>query len=437
MRARRRFFAVVFAVALAAVSARGSTPENGSPNAANPEAVARAEAGQCEEVNAGWWGFDADDATARLQAAIDCGARKVVVPHMGRDWVLRPVKLRSNLELTFAPGVVVAAKKGEFRGKGDSLFSASNAHDVTLRGYGATLRMWKRDYQNPPYEQAEWRSTLDFSGCSSVRIEGVRLESSGGDGIYLGSTKELACCRDVEIRDVVSTDHHRQGISVISVENLLIENCVFSGTGGVAPEAGIDLEPNSEDERFTNVVVRNCRMEANAGSGILIYPIKLTKKSAPLSVRFENCLIRGGKDAGIGVGGFSDDGPGGLVEFVGCVVEDTRKCGTYIYDKSSRSALVRFTNCTWSHVALEDPGDPFRVPIMLHEHRPGFAESQGGIEFVDCFAHDDAERPAFSVKSEGKISDVTGALFVRNPLGARISLPDNVEATGLRIVSVD
>ena len=47
--------------------------------------------------------------------------------------------------------------------------------------------------------------------------------------------------RNMTIDNVKCLDNNRQGISVISAENLLIRNSEFSGTYGAAPMAGIRL----------------------------------------------------------------------------------------------------------------------------------------------------------------------------------------------------
>ena len=56
-------------------------PES-SGNAANEAAVAEVAASARTEANAAWWGFDPDDATAAVQAAIDSGAARVRNPDM-------------------------------------------------------------------------------------------------------------------------------------------------------------------------------------------------------------------------------------------------------------------------------------------------------------------------------------------------------------------
>ena len=133
------------------ISVTGVRAETGFGIVANSQAVQEVMSGTRAEANVAWWGFDADDSTRFLQAAIDSGARKVIVPYRGAPWIITPVKLRSDLELVFEPGVLVLAKKGSFHGGNDSLFAAVDAHDVTVRGYGAMLRMRKQDYESEAY----------------------------------------------------------------------------------------------------------------------------------------------------------------------------------------------------------------------------------------------------------------------------------------------
>lgn len=406
----------------------------GAQSFANPDAIEEVKAGRRGDANAAWWGFNRDDATESVQAAIDSGARRVIIPFTGADWTVRPVKLRGNLELVFEPGVTVVAKKGEFKGTGDSLFSANDAAGITILGYGATLRMHKNDYQNEPYAKGEWRMTLDFQGCRNLRIEGLRLESSGGDGIYIGATPATPYCENVVIRNVVCHDHHRQGISVISAVNLLIENCVLSGADGTAPEAGIDLEPNNANEKMVNVVVRNCIMADNSGAGMLVYLKPLTRESEPVSILFENCHVRSGKDHGMAVGAIGENGVDGLIEFRDCTVENTGNGGVYVYDKHPDRALVRFTNCKWRNVAINGTEDDPGAPILLSLQRDSLTKIHGGIEFDSCTVFDDRNRPSLVAEEdqgEPGIRRVSGVLHVVNPNGVRADL--GTEASGISL----
>ena len=122
-------------------------------------------------------------------------------------------------------------------------------------------------------------------------VEGLRIEGSGGDGIYLDAGTR-GWCEDVTVRNVTCLDNHRQGISVISARNLLVEGCSLSGTRGTAPESGIDLEPDVPENVLANCVIRNCVFENNAGNAAAVYLKPLTAKSEPVSITFENCVAR-------------------------------------------------------------------------------------------------------------------------------------------------
>jgi len=385
----QRFFSILAAALMFAVAsgwASGEAEPEDSQKLNYAQLVKEVESGKRTTANAAWWGFDADDATECLQRAINSGAKKVIVPYMGRDWVVRPIQLASNQQIVFEPGVVVTAKKGAFKGPNDSLFSATLQENITLAGYGATLRMQKRDYISPDYLDAEWRMVLSFRSCDNVKILGLTLRDSGGDGIYLGrSGADRVSCRNVVIKDVVCDNNYRQGISVISAENLLIENCRLINTDGTPPEAGIDFEPNAEIDRLVNCVMRNCIVENNTGPGINVYLYHLSDagKTKPVSILVENCLIKGSQWHGLGVSTVLDTAPKGLIEFRNCVVQDTRKEGALIINKSSKAVKVRFVNCKWFNSGEPGRAAPIGVVAEQDEGKK-FPAFPGGIDFIDC-----------------------------------------------------
>ena len=404
----------------------------------NPQAIAELIRGQRRVASAAWWGFDPVDSTRYLQAAIDSGAAKVVVPNMGQEWVITPVVPASHQELFFEPGVVVTARKGAFHGRHDALFRARNASHVTLTGYGATLRMHKRDYQGEPYARSEWRHGLDFESCNNLIVQGLTIRESGGDGIVLASWG-VGYNKDVIIRDCVLDGNHRQGISVISAENLLIENCLLRNTSGTGPSAGIDFEPDEKEERLVNCIVRNCVAENNDGTGFTISTTKLSRESKDVSILLENCHVRGGKRYGFNVSGPMDGGPQGTIEFRNCHVENVRQLGVRILDKSSDRIDLRFVNCSWKNVgaADEDTGSYRNVPILFHLRDARWTNRPGGVVFVDCVVIDDQDRPFMAygtpVKNPPALRGVEGNLTILNPHGARIDLGSPEAATGLRI----
>ncbi len=433
------------AIAAFAAGALASAEEMPSPYTTNPDAVVLVNSGKWTTASAAWWGFDAEDATETLQAAIDSKAKTLVVPYMGRPWIVKPLRLHGDQTIEFQAGVLVLAKRGEFKGKGDSLFTAVEAENLTLKGYGATLRMRKKDYQNSPYEKAEWRMGLAIRGCKNVLIEGLQIESTGGDGVYIDGGSKIKYSDGVTVRNVVCLDNHRQGMSVVSVKNLLVEGCSLSGTCGTAPESGIDLEPDTPEQCLVNCVIRNCLFENNNGNAAAIYLKPLTHESKPVTITFENCVSRMGKAgehpdavrsaglggwAGFAVGAIRDDGPTGLIEFRDCVSENTGREGARIYDDSAESVKLRFVRCCWKNPWLTDPLDHNgpKPPISITLRRPEITTKMGGVAFIDCHVFDTVDRPAlavFELNSQCGVQDLTGSITVHNPHGARAELGTN------------
>jgi hypothetical protein len=381
--------------------------------AVNSRAIQEVASGRRTTANASWWGYDPQDATAALQAAIHSGASKVIVEDMGTPWIVSPIQLAGDQEVVFEKGVVVQAKRGEFRAKNDALFTATQKKNVTLTGYGATLKMWRDDYDRPPYEHAEWRHVLNIRSCSHVRIAGLTLAESGGDGIYLGVAARGQPNSDVEIRDVVCDRNYRQGISVISAENLLIENTVLRDTAGTAPMAGIDFEPNHPSERLVNCVMRNCLAENNRSAGYVFFLKNLGTGSAPILIRLENCRSRGNRSGFRFITGNGQPRTAvqGSIEVVNCVFEDDQDAGIAVSEKPATGARVRFVNCQVINAALKQKTSS---PILLTAGA-GNTENVGGIEFVNCTVKDPIDRlPLKYVDMAGgmRLEDITGTLAV-------------------------
>ena len=241
-------------------------------------------------MSAAWYGFDANDATACLQASLDSGAWLILVPAMDTPWIVQPLKVRSGTTLIFEEGVEIVSKKGSFQREDDALLALNKVEDVTLYGYGARLVMHKSDYRRPPYERSEWRHAIEMYGCARVTLLGLSAESSGGDGVYLGSG-DRRFNEGIVLRDLALRDHYRQGISVISAVDLLIENVEISSTEGTLPSSGIDFEPNYAEESIVGCVLRDCVIHSNAGAGISILLHAFDDSSPDVDIRIENCFV--------------------------------------------------------------------------------------------------------------------------------------------------
>lgn len=330
--------------------------------------------------------WNTTDATANIQAAIDTGDSKIILDNHGAPWQTGPIFLtKPNQEIHFANGAQVMAIAGGYQGTRDAMFTVQ-ANNVTLNGYAngtdttagtATLEMRKADYQKPPYTKAEWRHTVYIGGFSNITVKGLTLKDSGGDGICVGRKfSKQGYAHNVVLRDIVSENNHRQGISVGSVVNLDVSNAVFKNTDGTPPEAGVDLEPDQPYDRLENISFRNCRFENNTGSNVTIH---LKRQAGPLvkdiSIDFTDCVLDGSRQAGIFLAWLMPDGPGGHITFKNCQIRNADNSGILLGAWAAGKLKVTFDNASVQNSALKTG-----YPVMFQKSVAPLWVS-GGVEF--------------------------------------------------------
>ena len=137
-----------------------------------------------------------------------------------------------------------------------------------------------------------------------------------------------------------------------------------------------------------------------------------------------------------------DKGPGGLIEFVNCTVENTGKESVKIFDKSAGDTTVRFENCHFKNpwnVFHPDYGD-LRVPILFETRRTHISERVGGVEFLDCHVWDTRKRPVLAYSQNNAsygLHDIKGRLFVHSPHEPRVWTSPSSTGIDLELVHVD
>ena len=361
-----------------------------------------------EAVKASSFGFDPTDATKCLQAAIDSGAKMVVVDNVGKPWIVKPITMRSDLELVFDDDVLVLAKADEYHGIRDCMFQAIDAKNITVRGgKNSELRMRKKDYQDGSrYSVSEWRHVIAFFSCQNVTVRDLTLKSSGGDGLYLGVHNHHGCCKDVLAENLVCDDHHRSAVSVICGRNILIRNCVMSNTRGTAPEDGFSLEPNLPDEEQTNIVFENCESFGNANVGAYLHnwAVNGDGKLPPISITFKNCHIH---DNGRTAFFANPAKPGcnpikGTFDFIGCTFAS--KTGRVLGFGNSLENGTKFTFKDCTIIAGKD------TDCAIHFSGEDLTPF-GNIDLGNLKVIDEVSRPPFrfgDFRTQG-ISTLTGA----------------------------
>lgn len=115
----------------------------------------------------------------------------------------------------------------------------------------------------------EWGMGISVCGTTGqVRIINPVTVNCWGDGIYVGSTKTQGYCEDVYISKHQAENNRRQGMSVISVKRLVVDDPTWANTNGTAPRAGLDIEPNKNTDRLDFIRINNPKTINCAGAGI-------------------------------------------------------------------------------------------------------------------------------------------------------------------------
>ena len=130
-------------------------------------------------VKASSFGWNAEDATAALQAAIDSGAQKVIVDWRDEgDWFISSVVLRkSNQEIAIADGVTIRGKKTS---NAAALFTIPQGiTNVFLHGIvTAAIAV----------EEGDCRPAVQILGGENVSVSDLTIVSDGCDGIKFSDT---------------------------------------------------------------------------------------------------------------------------------------------------------------------------------------------------------------------------------------------------------
>jgi hypothetical protein len=349
-------------------------------------------------VDASKYGFNATDATAALNAAIASRADTVFVPYMGTDWIVTPIFPISNQTIIFQKDVNVVAKKGAFLGEQDCLFRIQKVSSIALIGYGATFRMQKADYMKPPYnmqnnspDSPQWRHCIAVFESDGVKILGLTLKESGGDGIGIYWDP-----RNVMVKDVICDNNYRQGMSPCDVRNLTLENCIMKNTGGHAPSAGVDFETIFSYQYLQNIKMINCFIEKNVGDGISFYLPQLNNTTPPISAELRHCFLSGELTIDI-----IANGPTGTMSFEDCFFGNSPRSG-FRCNKIADRLPMKFTNCQWQNCGAG--------AIKFS------SAGSGNLQFINCTINEPDSQA--SILRAGAVANITGDIKVNGPYGA-------------------
>jgi hypothetical protein len=366
------------------------------------------------------FGFNSGNSTIALYNALTSDFDTILVDRQYTAWNIEPLHLKNLVDkvILFEEGCELKALPGKFKRVTDALLKLDNAQNVKLLGYGAgaVFKMNKEEYL-----EGEWRHIISLRNCKNIVIKGFELLDSGGDGLYISGLEKGTFSENITIENVLSSNNKRQGISIISVQNLVLKNSQFTKTNGTLPEAGIDIEPNHPEDRIVNVNIKNCIFSENNHSGIKIDLHNLTSASIPVSIVFENCVLRNNHHpsnsqvpAEITINANKKDPVKGNVLFKKCFIEESN-WGILHSRKRSDAFRVVFKDCAANNICKSQskPAISLEVPDYYR-----YSGALGGIDFGDFYISQSGTIPVFRVRGSKlrtlRLSNVSGRFVIFN-----------------------
>lgn len=199
------------------------------------------------------------DDTAALQRAVNAVATGGTVSLPDGTYMvnaLTSVLLKSNMTLSLSQGAVLKAIANSATGYAIVTLSGVNHVNVV----GGTLLGERSAHSGTT---GEWGMGLKVVNSQQVFVERVLAQDCWGDGFYVGTSSNITLC------NVVADHNRRQGLTITSVDSMVVRNCTFKNTTGTLPEDGIDIEPNVGDTA-KNILITGCTITGNSGFGIEI-----------------------------------------------------------------------------------------------------------------------------------------------------------------------
>ena len=202
------------------------------------------------------------DYSTYVQAAITANAN-VTFPAFPIMVNEKGVNIPSNRTLNFLTGSQVLMKptaNGNYNAfRLDKVSNVTFNNPVIIGDVGRHLG-----------SSGEWGNGIVILSSSNITIVDGSITNCWGDGIYISSSKDNTTNKNIKLTNTVLQYNRRDGISITTVDGLLMESVVAGNSKGTKPMSGINFEPEASTDELKNINLINCKTEYNAGNGIQI-----------------------------------------------------------------------------------------------------------------------------------------------------------------------
>ena len=224
-------------------------------------------------------GSDKQNVAPYLQKALDEN-KIVVMPDFTVFVGDEGLKITSGHKILFQPNSkiqLLPSKKERY-----SILDIRSVKDVEVY-YPSIIG----DRNNHIGSSGQWGYGIYIGNSKNVLVVSPHISDTWGDGICIGGRGGIAS-QNISILGGVIKNTRRNGISLISGIDVIIDSVYIENANGQNPQSGIDIEPDSPNNELQNILVSNITTANNKLHGIVISIGNLAgknKKNVSIKIR--------------------------------------------------------------------------------------------------------------------------------------------------------
>lgn len=143
--------------------------------------------------------------------------------------------------------------------------------------------------------KGQWGMGIRIMASENVQLYNPTVKEMWGDGIYIGGRNGKPS-ENIEVYNAFLDNNRRNGLSITSADGVKLIKPLVANSNGQSPKAGIDIEPNSNDDIINNIVIDSPICFYNPIYGIVVSLTRLPGvKQKDVNVVINKPLIIGGK----------------------------------------------------------------------------------------------------------------------------------------------
>ncbi|WP_156305381.1 hypothetical protein [Sphingobacterium endophyticum] len=124
-------------------------------------------------------------------------------------------------------------------------------------------------------KSGEWGMGINVLSANNVKIFNPNISNCWGDGIYINRLPGQRNSSEIFVQGGMIDNNRRNAISIISGSNISIYDILLSNQNGTAPEGGLVIEPNNNNDILQEISLININTLNNNEMGIGIVLTKL------------------------------------------------------------------------------------------------------------------------------------------------------------------